>query len=80
MQRRTLISSIPAPLVEKLETIIEQLDVTQDQVVAEAITAWIDGEEQRRLMTLRTLVYASSMAVEGHRVIDWADSLSADRH
>jgi hypothetical protein len=31
-------------------------------------------------MALRTLAFASSMAVEGHRIIDWADSLSADRH
>jgi hypothetical protein len=80
MQRRTLVSSIPLALAEKLDAVIEQMDVTHDQIVCEAIAAWIDGEEQRRLMTLRTLVYASSMAVEGHRVIDWADSLSADRH
>jgi hypothetical protein len=80
MQTRTLVSSIPLPLAEKLDAVIEQLDVTYDQLVAEAIAAWIDGEEQRRLMGLRAIAFASSMAVEGHRIIDWADSLSADRH
>ncbi|WP_200847823.1 hypothetical protein [Rhizobium sp. 18055] len=80
MQNRTLVSSIPLPLAEKLDAVIEHLDVTCDQIVAEAIAAWIDGEEQRRLMALRTIAFASSMAVEGHRIIDWADSLSADRH
>jgi hypothetical protein len=80
MQNRTLVSSIPLPLAEKLDAFIGQLDVTYDQIVAEALAAWIDGEEQRRLMALRTIAFASSMAVEGHRIIDWADSLSADRH
>jgi hypothetical protein len=80
MQKRTLVSSIPLPLAERLDAVIEQLGVPHDQVVAEAVAAWINNEEQRRLMALRTLAFASSMAVEGHRVIDWADSLSADRH
>jgi hypothetical protein len=80
MQNRTLVSSIPLPLAEKLDAVITQLDVTYDHIVAEALAAWIDGEEQRRVMTLRTIAFASSMAVEGHRIIDWADSLSADRH
>ncbi|OCJ16295.1 hypothetical protein A6U87_23640 [Rhizobium sp. AC44/96] len=80
MQTKTLTSSIPLPLAEKLDAMIEQLHLPYDQIVTEAITAWIDREEERRLAALRALASTNSMAVEGHRVIDWADSLSADGH
>lgn len=80
MQTRTLVASIPLSLADRLDAMIEQLEVPYDDVIADAIAAWIDREEDRRLMALRALAFANSMAVEGHRVIDWADSLSADRH
>jgi predicted transcriptional regulator len=68
-------SSIPLPLAERLDAIVEQLDVSYEQVIAEAISAWIDREEERRLAALRALASANSMFFEGNRVIDWADSL-----
>lgn len=80
MQTKTFTSSIPLPLAERLDAIIEQFEIPYDQIVTEAISAWIDREEERRLAALRALASANSMAVEGHRVIDWADSLSADHH
>ncbi|KQV28604.1 hypothetical protein ASC97_09360 [Rhizobium sp. Root1203] len=73
-------SSIPLSLADKLDGMIEHLEVPFDDVIADAIAAWIAREEERRLMALRALAFANSMAVEGHRIIDWADSLSADRH
>ena len=73
--RKTVLSSIPLPLAERLDAIVEQLDISYDQAVAEAISAWIDREEERRLFALRTLASTNSMLVEGNRVKDWADSL-----
>ncbi len=80
MQTRTLVSSIPLSLADKLDAMIEHLEVPFDDVIADAIAAWIAREEERRLMALRALAFASNIAVEGHRIIDWANSLSADRH
>ncbi|QFY60791.1 hypothetical protein FZ934_10395 [Rhizobium grahamii] len=80
MQTKTFTSSIPLPLAERLDAIIEQFEIPYDQIVTEAITAWIDNEQERRLAALRALASANSIAVEGHRIIDWADSLSGDSH
>jgi limonene-1,2-epoxide hydrolase len=80
MQTRTLVSSIPLSLADRLDAMIEQLEIPIDDVIADAIAAWIEREEERRLMPLRAMAFANSMAVEGHRILDWADSLSADRH
>ncbi|MCS0457564.1 MULTISPECIES: hypothetical protein [Rhizobium] len=68
-------SSIPLPLAARLDALVEQLDISYDQAIAEAISAWIDREEERRLFALRTLASTNSMLVEGNRVKDWADSL-----
>ncbi|CAN7397605.1 MAG: hypothetical protein AAAB20_03170 [Rhizobium sp.] len=68
-------SSIPLPLAERLDALVEQLEISYDQAIGEAISAWIDREEERRLFALRTLASTNSMLVEGNRVKDWADSL-----
>ncbi len=73
--RKAIMSSIPLPLAERLDAIVEQLEISYDQVIAEAIAAWIDREEEQRLFALRALVSTNSMLVEGNRVKDWADSL-----
>ena len=73
--RKTVLSSIPLPLAERLDAIVEQLEMSYDEAIAEAISTWVDREEERRLFALRTLVSTNSMLVEGNRVIDWADSL-----
>jgi len=73
--RKTVLSSIPLPLAERLDAIVEQLEMSYDEAIAEAISTWVDREEERRLFALRTLVSTNSMLVEGNRVKDWADSL-----
>jgi hypothetical protein len=73
--RKTVLSSIPLPLAERLDAIVEQLEMSYDEAIAEAISTWVDREEERRLFALRTLVSTNSMLVEGTRVKDWADSL-----
>ncbi|CDM58593.1 putative transcriptional regulator [Rhizobium tibeticum] len=73
--RKAIMSSIPLPLAARLDALVEQLDISYDQAIAEAISAWIDREEERRLFALRTLASTNSMLVEGNRVKDWADSL-----
>jgi predicted transcriptional regulator len=79
METRMLAAHIPLPLAEKLEELSEALDCSRDAIVAQAIAEWIDREEVRRLAVLRMLARADALfVVEHHRVIDWADSLSAD--
>ncbi|MBY3181219.1 ribbon-helix-helix protein, CopG family [Rhizobium leguminosarum bv. viciae 248] len=76
METKVLDAHIPLPLAERLDALAFALGLPRDEIVAEAITAWLDQEEQRRLVALRTIAAANTMiVVEHHRVIDWADSL-----
>ncbi|OAV52582.1 CopG family transcriptional regulator [Rhizobium sp. WYCCWR10014] len=76
METKMLDAHIPLPLAERLDALAFALGLPRDEIVAEAIVTWIDQEEHRRLVALRTIAAANTMVVvETHRVIDWADSL-----
>ncbi|WP_064684480.1 hypothetical protein [Rhizobium bangladeshense] len=76
MEMKMLDAHIPLPLAARLDALAADLALPRDLIVAEAITAWLDSEERRRITTLRTLAAANTIVVVEHdRVIDWADSL-----
>ena len=76
METKMLASHIPLPLSDRLDEIAAHLGLSRDAIVSEAIAAWLDREEERRLLDLRALASANVMfVVETHRVRDWADSL-----
>ncbi len=76
METKMLALHIPLPLAGRLDETAEQLGISRDVIVSEAIAAWLDGEEERRLLALRAMAGASALVVvERHRVRDWADSL-----
>ncbi|MBX4955464.1 CopG family transcriptional regulator [Rhizobium lentis] len=76
METKMLDTHIPLPLADRLDALALDLALPRDVIVTEAITAWLDSEERRRITTLRTLAAANTIVVVAHdRVIDWADSL-----
>ncbi len=74
METRVLASHIPLPLADRLDETAAQLGISRDTIVSEAVAAWLDNEEERRLTAFRTMASAI-VVVERHRVRDWADSL-----
>ncbi|MBB2673596.1 CopG family transcriptional regulator [Rhizobium sophoriradicis] len=76
METKMLDAHIPLPLAARLDALAADLALPRDLIVAEAIAAWLDTEERRRITTLRALAAANTIVVVEHdRVIDWADSL-----
>ncbi|MBW8789901.1 MULTISPECIES: ribbon-helix-helix protein, CopG family [Rhizobium] len=76
METKMLDAHIPLPLAERLDALAIDLALPRDEIVTEAITAWIDQEERRRITALRTIAAANNIVlIEHHRAIDWADSL-----
>lgn len=76
METKMLDAHIPLPLAARLDALAADLALPRDLIVAEAIAAWLDTEERRRISTLRALAAANTIVVVEHdRVIDWADSL-----
>ncbi|EJZ19710.1 ribbon-helix-helix domain-containing protein [Rhizobium sp. Pop5] len=76
METKMLDAHIPLPLAERLDAMAIDLAQPRDEIVTEALTAWLDREERRRIAALRTIAAANTIVVVEHdRVIDWADSL-----
>ncbi|NKJ72496.1 CopG family transcriptional regulator [Rhizobium leguminosarum bv. viciae] len=76
METKMLDAHIPLPLAERLDALAIDLALPRDEIVIEAITAWIDQEERRRITALRTIAAGNTIVlIEHHRAIDWADSL-----
>jgi len=76
METKMLDAHIPLPLAERLDALALDLALPRDEIVIEAIAAWLDSEERRRIVALRTIAAANTIVVvEQDRVIDWADSL-----
>ncbi len=76
---KVVTAHVPLNLAEKVDAMAARLDRSRGWVVKQALSAWVDQEEERHRMTLQALA-----DVDGGRVIDhsnilaWADSLTTD--
>ena len=79
MQTKVLTAHVPLPLAEKIDQIAARLERSRGWIVKQALSAWIDQEDEYRRLTLEALA-----DVDAHQVIDhqsvsvWADSLNTD--
>jgi len=73
---KVLTAHIPLPLAEKVDQVAARLERSRGWIVKQALSAWIDQEEERSRLTREALA-----DVDAGRVIDqqavqaWADSL-----
>ena len=66
-----------AAIVNKVDKLAEQLERSRAWVVKQALSAWIDQEEERRRLTLEALADVEAGRVIGHQAVQaWADSLT----
>jgi len=79
MQTKVLTAHVPLPLVEKLDQIATRLERSRGWIVKQALSAWIDQEEEYRRLTLEALSAVDAGNVVDHQAVSaWADSLSTD--
>ncbi len=79
MQTKPLTAQIPAPLADKLDRLATRLDRPRAWIVKQALTAWIDQEEERHRLTLEALAdVATGNVIDHQSVLAWADSLGTD--
>ncbi len=70
---------IPLPLAEKVDELAARLDRPRGWVVKQALSAWVELEDERRRMTLEAVADAESGEVVDHAAVQaWADSLGTD--
>lgn len=78
-ETKVITAHVPCPLAEKVDQVAARLERSRGWIIKQALSAWIDQEEERSRLTREALA-----DVDGGRVIDhqavqaWADSLGSD--
>jgi predicted transcriptional regulator len=79
METKVLAAHVPLPLAEKVDQLAARLERSRGWIVKQALTAWIDQEERRRL-TLEALADIDRGDVIDHQSVQaWADSLDSEK-
>ena len=73
MDTKVLTAHVPLPLAEKVDQLAARLERSRGWIMKQALTTWIDQEEECRRLTLEALDDVDAGRVVGHAVIEaWA--------
>lgn len=76
---KVLTAHIPLPLAEKVDQIAARLERSRGWIVKQALSAWIEQEEERRQLTLEALQDVDAGRLVDHQSVQaWAASLGTD--
>jgi predicted transcriptional regulator len=76
MTTKVLTAHIPLPLAEKIDQLAARLERSRAWVIKQALSAWIDQEEERRRLTMEALADVEAGRVIDHLAVQkWAESL-----
>ncbi|MDO8810546.1 MAG: ribbon-helix-helix domain-containing protein [Gallionella sp.] len=80
MNTKVLTAHVPLPLAEKVDQIAARMERSRGWVVKQALSAWVDQEEERRRMTLEAMADIEAGQVVDHQSVQaWAESLSTNK-
>ena len=75
---KVMTAHLPLPLSQKIDKFAARLDRSRGWIVKQALTAWIDQQEEHSRLTHEALADVDAGRVIDHQVVqNWADSLSA---
>ena len=78
-ETKVLTAHIPVPLIDKLDHLAGRLERSRAWVIKQALSDWIDQEEEREHLTREALVSVDEGRIIDHQVVQaWADSLLTD--
>ena len=79
-ETKVLTAHIPLPLVEKIDQLAARLERSRGWIVKQALTAWVDQQEERSRLTREAMADVDAGRVIDHQAVQaWADSLSTDK-
>lgn len=77
---RSVTAHVPVQLAEKVDLMAERLERSKNWIVKQALTAWIDQEEERSRLTREALADVDHGQVIDHQTVQaWAASLGTDK-
>ena len=76
---RVLTAHVPVLLAEKVDQIAARLERSRGWIMKQALSAWVEQEEERTRLTREALADVDAGHVIDHQAVQaWADSLSSD--
>jgi predicted transcriptional regulator len=76
---KVITAHVPLPLAEKVDQIAARIERSRGWIVKQALSAWIEQEEERRQLTLEALQDVNAGQLIDHQSVQaWAASLSTD--
>ncbi|VAX04001.1 hypothetical protein MNBD_GAMMA20-1735 [hydrothermal vent metagenome] len=79
MKTKVITAHVPLPLADKIDDLARRLERSKAWVVKQALTAWVDQEEERRRLTQEALTDVDQGHVIDHPSVQaWAESLDTD--
>lgn len=80
MNTKVLTAHVPLSLAEKVDQMAARLERSRGWIVKQALSAWIDQEEERSRLTREALGDVDAGRVIAHQAVQaWADSLDTDQ-
>jgi predicted transcriptional regulator len=79
IETKVLTAHVPLPLAEKVDQMAARLERSRGWIVKQALSAWIEQEEERSRLTREALADVDAGSVIDHQAVQvWADGLDAD--
>jgi predicted transcriptional regulator len=79
-ETKVLTAHVPLPLAEKVDRMAERLERSRGWIMKQALSTWLDQEEERERLTREALADVDAGCVIDHQAVQaWADSLSTDK-
>jgi len=76
---RVLTAHVPVPLAEKVDKLAHHLERSRGWIMKQALSAWVEQEEERDRLTQEALADVDAGRVVEHRaVLEWAESLNTE--
>jgi len=78
-ETKVLTAHIPLPLAEKVDQMALRLERSRGWIMKQALSAWIDQEEERNRLTREAMADVDEGLVIDHQSVQaWVDSLASD--
>lgn len=79
IETKELSARVPLPLVEKVDQLATRMERSRGWIMKQALSAWINQEEERNRLTQEALADVDRGSVIDHQAVQaWADSLDSD--
>lgn len=73
---QSVTGEIPVSLIEKMDTISARLDRSRNWILQQAISAWVNQEEEYHRMTLQALEEVENGETVSHsEIVSWIERL-----